>query len=450
MVARAMLIAFLLLLTDGARAESPRTYDRLERIYGAQLEEGVWGLPAKVAAMSADPYKFWRGGKDFFYEDMRQRWPEASANKDPYITQHGDLHIGNMGSYLIDLQKSELAIGLVDFDESTRAPVQFELVQGMVTLRALARTRGMILGAAKLQEVDAAFFGTYRACFSDRRAAERVLGEHPWPKLLLKKQGKSYEKGLAKFVLNGKFRPVVIGEGGAVKDVLRPVRLPLEQVATALAGAAERDATLRRVLGGGETAGIRARILDVALRTRLGSAGSQGLQKLFVLVSPDEAFVNHQVIIYLKEQIPTAGERAGLVSGERRNAAQRLVEDAAVLTSAAPAVRTWAQIGPRFYWVSVHDELSADADPEWVESPDDLVPAAVFMGAVAGASHRDGEKIAKMLTDETFQLCRQHASGFYDQLRRDWDDLKTDPRTEQAKRALQQAVEASRGAAAAK
>ena len=60
------------------------------------------------------------------------------ADRDAYVTQQGDQHLGNIGTYLAAGEFGTLGFGMVDFDDSQTLPFQFELLQGVISLRLAA------------------------------------------------------------------------------------------------------------------------------------------------------------------------------------------------------------------------------------------------------------------------------------------------------------------------
>src|SRR4051812_21569112 len=107
MVMRALLI-FILTLCAIVRAAdtpptppSPRALDILNAAYGPYVDPAdPLAMPAKVRALSADRYAFWRGAKDLFFlwcKDNTRKWLD---DKQAYIRQEGDQHLGNVGTYI--------------------------------------------------------------------------------------------------------------------------------------------------------------------------------------------------------------------------------------------------------------------------------------------------------------------------------------------------------------
>src|SRR5690606_17738103 len=111
----------------------PTPYQRLEQAYAPYLDpRDPLAWPMKVSSLTADPYKFWRGSKDLYYAWARTACADWLADQASYGVTHGDLHLGNIGTYASGW--GTVSFGMVDFDDSAHLPVQLELLQGMITL----------------------------------------------------------------------------------------------------------------------------------------------------------------------------------------------------------------------------------------------------------------------------------------------------------------------------
>jgi hypothetical protein len=249
---------------------------------------------------------------------------------------------------------------------------------------------------------------------------------------LLRAAGKrDYTRELADFTRDGRFIPVRATKK-EVKDVLRPALDRADELAAGIAeavGRSPQSAALFRLHTAGE---FRAAVKDAVQRTRVGSAGSQGLKKYFVLLERPLAGVDHDVIVYVKQEIPSAAERSGLVPPDGRDPARRCAEDAVRLTDPHPFFSGWCRIGGESYWVSLREPWTDELDGADVKTADDLASAARAWATAAGASHRGSGKagvIAARVTPELNASLRRLSDAYLAQLRESYQALVADPRT---------------------
>jgi uncharacterized protein (DUF2252 family) len=400
------------------------------------VEDGPLQMGMKVRSMSESAYKFWRGSKDLFYAWSREHCADWWADREGWIVQQGDLHFGNVGSYVVDPATGKLAVGMVDFDDSATAPVGLEVVQGLVSLRLAAGGAGLELTAGQWEEVEERFSGSYRRAFAAGRNAGELLRGDAWAAKLVKDEGAAYAKVLSKYVEGGKFRRVLGGE--KPKEYLVERKEGDRGIAAALERMFANCPAARGMMREHDAAGIEGRIRDVAQRVRLGSSGSQGQRKLFVLIGGEAGATGHEMILYLKETIPSAAVRSGLVT-EKRNPAQRLVENVAALTSPGAAYGGWTELDGHFYCVTVHEPWSRELDEGDVRSVEDLLHGAAFLGTAAGASHQGeaARRVKGRLTAGLMHDARFRAAAFAAKVQTDFAAFAADPRA----RALREAAE---------
>ena len=96
-------------------------------------------LEFKYKAMSTSPFRFLRGTCHLFYEDYSAR---PAIDTDPTsVWLCGDMHIENFGAYQGDNGLGYFDIN--DFDESTRAPLTWDLARFLVSLQLSTASIGV-------------------------------------------------------------------------------------------------------------------------------------------------------------------------------------------------------------------------------------------------------------------------------------------------------------------
>jgi hypothetical protein len=355
------------------------------------------------------------------------------ADREAYVTQQGDPHFGNIGTYLADGPEfGALAFGMVDFDDSHRGPFQVELLQGLITFRLAARQAKVPFPQSRVDQVLRIVAESYlSAARSSDPAAKLLAGEPALVKLMVPKRKRQYAEELARYTRNGRFLPVVFSGKHSVKDLLRPGMDRADDVAAAVADAITRSPQLKGRFRLHDAANLRGAIKDLARRTRPGSSGSQGLEKYFVLMDRPLAGVDHDVILYIKQQVPSAGERVGLIPRDPRPSGQRCAEDIAQLSDPDLYLSGWCTMKGNVYWLTVREPWTEELDEEDIQSWDDLKGFARIWAVSAGATHRqpgEAQRIAERLTPELMAQLKMRSSAYLLQLRRDYASFISDPR----------------------
>lgn len=352
------------------------------RSFGTYLnpaDDLAW--PVKVRAIDKDEYHFWRGTRDLFYRwclDNCRDWPRERSNT---VVSHGDLHLGNMGSYAAAGGWGRLAYGLVDFDESARLPFQFDLLQGIITFDLIARENGIELAPADREALHSTLFSTY----ADQLGKPTT---NPGLAAMLKaRDDVPYAEEVDQFTENGHFKRV-IEKKGDISDILRPVdRATRNGMAGALAEAVQHDARLAALLKPYDTVDFEDCILDVAERTRVDSSGSQGLSKILVLLREPFRDQPGNGLIYLKQQIPAAAERAELVPAVPGPPGRRYVHDLDLLTHGQSLAASWCDLAGKSYWVSIKEPWSNEPKSTKIKNVAGLLKAAKVWATVVADGH---------------------------------------------------------------
>jgi uncharacterized protein (DUF2252 family) len=410
----------------------PAPYDLLNQFYAPYTTPGdPLGFPMKARNLSTNPYRFWRGVKEPFYLWCQTHVADWLADKPAYLRIHGDLHPGNIGTYPAPGPfGQQFGFGAVDFDDSTRLPFQVELLEGVITFQLLAKHNQIKLSSDKTNELVAALLDAYRTSLLSTKTPAQLLDNDRWVSHLLKEARKrDYSDEVSKYVHDDKF----VSKKG--NELLRPVadRGPFTQaIRDAVARAPDAAALLKD-----ET------LLDVARRTQLESAGSEGLAKYLVLLSTQNV-PGHRVILYLKQQIPSSAERVGLIPKDPRPPGQRASQDMQDLCNPPVAFNGWCDFNGASYRLSLKEPWSEALPPP--SDFKDLVHLAKIWGTVAGALHRQGpdvvRNVSQRLTADLDMKLRvlgiDYAARVTDDFRAFTHDPRTRARIKQAETALKE------------
>lgn len=436
-----------------AIATGPQPYDLIHDALNPYLDPAdPLAFPMKSAALSDSAFKFWRGSKDLYYRWAKTNAADWLADDGSYVTSHGDLHPGNIGAYAT--APNRLAFGLVDFDDATRLPFQLELTHGLISLHLAAADAGVSLEGDKRAALDAALFDAYTAGLSSEAAANALLKADRTVAKLLGNTGKPYASELKDYVdKRGRFVSAVATKKGNVKELLRAADDRADAIASGVAEAIAGQPSLKRAFKLDGVAAVRQSIKSVAVRTRVGSSGSQGLKKYFVLMASPMADVEGDVIVYLKQQVPTAAERAGIVPLESRTPAERCVQAMSTLLPQRPWACGSVELGGESYWLSVKEPWSDELDVATVNNFDDLLAFARVWGAVTGSAHRratsDSAVLLSRLTSESRSVIAERVADYEEQLSRDYASFLADPRVAADLKSVSDAIAAVRNEAQA-
>lgn len=427
-----MTTSLLLFAASSALAQPAATpYDALVDEYRPYLNvDAPLGFGLKLRAITRDEYRHWRGTKGQFFAWAKTNAGDWLADASDRVPAHGDLHFGNIGVYACGPRVGDVAFGMVDFDDAIELPFQIELLQALVTTRLVARQNAVGVDAAA---VDAAMLDAYRAALVSGRTATELLADDPLvAKMIDRARRRPYADEVAMFCdADGRFRRV-IGKASNPKEVLEPVddRRRLDALAAAIGDACVADADLARRLGD-----VRGRIVGAARRTRLGSSGSQGLEKFLVRLRGPVEGIRGDALIYLKRQIPTAAERAGYVAGDAGDPGTRAARLVDALARPRPIVNAATQVGGQSFLVSLKEPWSAELDADDLKSADDLLHAARIWGTVAGAAHGAdgrGTRIAPRVDEGLVALLARRADAYALVQRSAFEALSADRRTIEA------------------
>jgi uncharacterized protein (DUF2252 family) len=436
------------LVTVRVAAEGP--LEVLQRTYGPYLDNNdTLAMPMKLRALVTDEYGLWRGGKDLFFNWCRTHCREWLADTDATMTLHGDQHLGNIGTYLVDQRRGELAFGMVDFDDSHRMPFMFELLQGVVTIRLSARESQINLSNDQVRALVGQMLEDYRAAARSDQTATQLLKNQPLvAKLLTGPPKRDFAQEIKRYATrDGKLVERVVTKKGMVKEILRPAAQMAEPMARGIAQALAHSPDMAKRFNYADERAIRAGILDVALRTHVGSAGSQGLTKYFVLMFRPLVGVESNVVLYVKQEVPSPAERVGMIPKDPRDPGQRCAEDMDELCRPRPVFNSWCRIGDQSYWVTIREPWTNELDPEDIKNVKELEAAARIWAVASGATHqhpRQSAAIDRRVNAKLAGQLVQLSDDYLRQLDADLKALRADKRVQEMVRSADQRISETR------
>ena len=428
-------------------------YDVVKSAFSPYMDQSdPLAFPIKSVSLSDSVFKFWRGSKDLYYRWAKTHTADWLADDGAYVVSHGDLHPGNIGTYATG--PNQLAFGLVDYDDATRLPFQLELVHGLVSFHLAASDAGINVDASQRTKLDAAILDAYTAALISRDKADSAIRTDPIVAKLLSATKAPLADELKDYVGgDGKFVPAVVTKSGKVKEILRPAGDRADAFAAAITDALSKQPTMARAFRVTDVASIRQSIKSIALRTRIGSSGSQGLKKYFVLMASPLKDHDGDVILYLKQQVPSAAERAGIVPKSVDTPAQRCVSAMLATLPQTPWVCGSVEVNGESYWASIKEPWSEELEVEEAKSFDDLLSLARLWGTVAGGAHRraavDVNALVTRLTPATRQQVIERATAYEQHLTENFLAFAADPRVTKDRKTVDTAVESARGEAQA-
>lgn len=349
----------------------------------------------KIRTLRSDEYAFFRGTADVFYSWCAKHTKDWTLDRNSFVLLHGDVHLGNIGTRrcIVDGAPT-LTFGLVDLDETAAGPFQHDLLRGAVSLRIAFRETGGVLDSVSWRHCVERLRAGYRETLEGHVRAEQLAGLHPAVERLLAEASKdSIQKHAKKYAdLDARrFKPVR-EKKGVVSDLMEPVNTSERSaVVRALHEARSIDGSpLYRELGLVSREVMASAVADVARWTRLGSAGSQGLEKFLVLLDSTVLGNDVPLIVELKRQPVPAVVRSGLLAdGESEPLrAQEVAAAHNALWLGRPYLTGWSSIASKGYLVRAKGPWSEELSADDFEGPSGINEAATLMGRVIGLAHR--------------------------------------------------------------
>ena len=440
-----------------AIADSPSAsvLDRIKQFNPWLSPEDPLQLPMKVRAISQDEYTFFRGTADLFYDWCRVYAPQWSRDDAADVLLHGDIHLGNTGTYPAVAADGRRVIrfGVVDPDEAVRGPFQLDLLRALTTLRLAAAANKTPLNELEMNDLTRELVNAYRDVLTGQVKAEDLAKRHPAvAALLAKAEGGDLSKA-AKNYCKGKparqFRSARLKKGN-VSDLMWRVddktRAEVIEAVWLYARTGDEKA-VRDQLRLKTKSDVEKHVRDVVRWTRVESGGSQGICKYLVLLDAALAGSDAPLILELKEEPVPAAQRAGLLNAATGPARAREVADGQTEMLGEPRwLGGCTMIGDRGFLVRARDPFSEEPSHRDFADRTAMTDAARLLGDVLGIAHRrsalrgnDGAlrigRIAAQLTSVMPQLPALSKTAAEETLR-NFAELKADPQAQAlAKRA---------------
>lgn len=452
-VGRSAIMAALCVTTVPAgtvRAESPpeSTLGRIMRFNPWLSPEDPLQLPMKVRAISQDEYTFFRGTADLFYDWCRVQSPQWSQDDDANVLLHGDIHLGNTGTYPVVTTDGRRAIrfGVVDPDETVRGPFQLDLLRALTTLRLAAVENKRPLNELEVNELTRELVNAYRDALTGQVKAEDLARRHPVvAALIAEAEGGDLGKAVRNYC-KGKparqFRTARLKKGN-VSDLMRRVddktRAEVIEAVWLYVRTGDEKA-VRDQLRLKTKSDVEKQVRDVVRWTRVESGGSQGIHKYRVLLDRALKDSDAPLILELKEEPVPAAQRAGLLNAATGPARAREVADGQADMLGEPRwLGGCTMIGDRGFLVRARDPFSEEPSHRDFADRAAMADAARLLGDVLGIAHRRGTlrgndgalrigRIAARLTTVMPQLPVLSKAAAEETLR-NFAELKSDPRT---------------------
>ncbi|RIK66338.1 MAG: hypothetical protein DCC65_10220 [Planctomycetota bacterium] len=383
----------------------------LRRLNPHLKTDDVRELPMKVRSLANSPHDYFRGAADIFYEWCATSCRDWIDDKSVFVTLHGDVHIGNLGTHLREAGSAPMIdFGVVDFDEVVTGPFQLDLLRGLTSLRFAAAERKKRIDPSDWAEIADRLCGAYEEALSGVAPAGRVASIDDVADLLADAAQGSWKKHLDKYAdgqgRDMRFRRVRLKKG-AISDIMESLSAAERtEVEHALWNArlACDDTPLSDTLALKTSVQLRAAILDAARWTRLGSAGSQGMHKYLILLhlggaegapAATKRFGDSDVVlIELKEEPPPGAVRAGLLKAEAspEHRAREVAAAHCAMWGITPPLVGHARIGDHGFLLRLKDPWSEELDEKDFKKKKGLLRVAEIMGHAVGLAHRGGLK----------------------------------------------------------
>lgn len=356
-------------------------------------------LPMKLRSLLQDPYTYFRGSAVEFDLWFREHCGDWMADQRVRILLHGDVHIGNVGTFVADAGKGDETIrcGLVDFDEVFEGPFQFDLLRALASVRVGASSLGLLFSEEIMAQQAAAMVANYKNCLAGETSYEQIVKESSHiAGLLVKAKKNDLRKYFERYSSLGDrptFRNARIKDG-LIKDVMEKLDTATRaEIITALWNyVAQGSSEIRAKFGSKNLEEFDQVVFDAVRWTRIGSSGSQGVHKFLLLVQPTAGNDSLPMILELKQEPVPAASRAGIgATGEAGERASQVVSAHPRLCKIPPRLVGHTRIGDRVFLVRPKEARAEEFDIEdfnLKKNPSAGVTLSSLLGAVIGLSHR--------------------------------------------------------------
>jgi uncharacterized protein (DUF2252 family) len=404
-------------------------------------------FPMKLRSVLSDPYTFFRGTTDVFYDYCRKNCADWLADRTYRVRLHGDIHIGNVGVYQsLGEPGKDIRFGVVDLDETVEGPFQLDLLRALTSVRFAAASLNTPLDDEAARNVARALTTGYAECLSGHVSYDDVVSRSAPVVTLRRKASKnSKHEFVADYATRDsiwRFRRARI-KSGKVKDLLEPVDADTRaSIVEGVWGYIKRGPTtgpadsFRFVT----SAELNEGVTDVVRWTRIGSSGSQGVHKLLVLLDRPLRGNDDAMILELKEQpVPAAARVGAMVASRGPERAAEVAQAYQRLLSAPPRLVGYAHIGDRGFLVVPKDPWNEELElKDFLSfSPGErFIEMARLLGEAIGLAHREWllpsgsgasvESVLKALEGLDAPLIAR-STAIEQLLRTEFDSLKNDP-----------------------
>jgi len=154
------------------------------------------------------------------------------------------------------------------------------------------------------------------------------------------------------------------------------------------------------------------------------------------------------VVMYVKQEIPSAAERSGAIPMDPRSPGRRCSEDMERLTNPTAYLNAWCDIDGESYWVTFKEPWSDDLEPDMAKDYPSLLMLARVWGSVAGTMHRGtGERAAileRLDGPVLFDQLRHRSTLYMAELDREYADFSEDPRARAEVAKAQRRIDAAK------
>jgi len=408
---------------------------------------GDMAWPMKVHSLLKNEYNFFRGTADLFYRFCGEHCADWISARGKWVSLHGDVHLGNIGTYQGPGAPGEdIHFGLVDFDEAVRGPYELDLLRATTALRFAAGASEVKVSDEEMRQAISTMVFAYVGAREGKTATGAWDERHPCLKELFKEaRSGTMKKYVKKYAEGDPLRFKSRREsGGSVEDVMRPLtaekRAAMIDAVWTYIEKGLSEATRKRFRFK-DHAELQAAVLDAVDWTRVGSSGSQGLQKYLVLLASPLVESEDPLILQLKEEPIPGAVRARLLEADSGSGGRGAFVAEAYQKLNDPTV--WlighTQIGDKEFLVKTKDCWSEELSSDDVKSVESLNDVAAVMGEVIGRSHRLGGARGNVFagTDggkQQWALDRELADrskAAHDYLHAAYESLREDPRSKE-------------------
>lgn len=438
---------------------APKHQSTLDQITSLNLHltlDDPRALPMKVRSLLVGPYNFFRGTADLYCDWCNRHAEDWLRDASSLVTLHGDVHIGNVGTFLTGQSDSnELGFGLVDFDEAVRGPFQLDLLRALAALRFAADERKIDIKDWNevANELLAAYVQGVRDGISVKKLARQ---NNAVADLLAKVRESNHADYVAQFcdpANPNRFR-AVRSKKDRPSDLMEPLDAATrEKLVNAFCQYADQPPQ-RDSLKLGDKKTCRAAVLDIARWTRLESSGSQGVPKYLVLLNAPAVEPHHPIMIELKSEPAPAATRAASIGNSVGPTRAQFVADAFRRALAPPPwLVGWTNSDETGFLVRPKNPWNEELSHKDLKKQKHVHESAAILGAVIGAAHGNSpespaqrETLAKRVDSERTQLAATlvtRSLAIQQDLEHAFENLAADPAAIQQKKRAEDFIEAS-------